>query len=179
MRRLFPMKTYFVIVCFAIGVSAAFAADAPEWKEFVSKEGRFKVLMPGAPKQDKAETESDFGKGLLHMNVAQAGMAIYGANYVDFPAEVKKAPLKQVYDSSRDGAVANMAGKLASEKDVKLGEYPGREIRIEVGEGKRLFRARVFLIEQRLYQVVVFGAPEVAASKDADKFLDSFKLAEK
>jgi hypothetical protein len=37
----------------------------------------------------------------------------------------------------------------------------------------------VYLIEQRLYQVVVFGTKEAATSKDADKFLDSFKLAEK
>jgi len=45
--------------------------------------------------------------------------------------------------------------------------------------GRQLFRARVYLIEQRLYQVVVFGTKEAATSKDADKFLDSFKLAEK
>ena len=84
-----------------------------------------------------------------------------------------------MYDSSRDGAVANMEGKLVSEKNVKLGKHPGREIRINVAEGKRLFRVRVYLVEQRLYQVVVFGTPETATSKDADKFLDSFKLTEK
>ena len=46
-------------------------------------------------------------------------------------------------------------------------------------EGKRLFRVRVYLVDQRLYQVVVFGTPEAATSKEADKFLDSFKLKEK
>src|SRR5262249_5697914 len=107
------------------------------------------------------------------------GKTMYGANYCDFPAEVKKVPLKQVYDSARDGAIANMEGKLTSEKAIKLGEHTGREIRIDVAGGKRLFRARVYLGEQRLYQVVVFGMPEAATSKEADKFLDSFKLAEK
>jgi hypothetical protein len=135
--------------------------------------------MPGTPKQEKAETESDFGKGVLHMNTVQAGRRMYGANYGDFPAAIKKVPIKQVFDSSRNGAVANLKGKLVREKDIKLDKHPGREVQIEVAGGKRLFRARVFLVERRLYQVVVFGTKDAATSKEADRSLDSFKLAGK
>jgi hypothetical protein len=173
------MRWSFALLSFAVSATFIYSADPPEWKEFASKEGRFTVLMPGTPKQNKADTESDFGKGVLYMNVMQIGKVMYGANYCDYPAEVKKASIKKIYDASRDGAVANMKGKLDSEKDIKLGEYPGREIRIEVAEGKYLFRARVYLVEQRLYQVVILGTPEDATSKEADKFLDSFKLADK
>jgi hypothetical protein len=163
----------------ALRVVSGVADEPTEWKEFASKEGRFNVLMVGTPKQDKLDTESDFGKGVLNMNSIRVGGTMYAANYCDFPAEIKEAGLKQVYDSSRDGAVANLQGKLASEKDVKLGEHPGREIQIDVQGGRQLFRVRVYLIDQRLYQVVVFGTKAAATSKDADKFLDSFKLAEK
>jgi len=38
---------------------------------------------------------------------------------------------------------------------------------------------RIFLVEQRLYQAVAFGTPRAANAKEADRFLDSFKLAEK
>jgi hypothetical protein len=169
-----------ILVLVVVAVSAVVhGEDKPSWKEFVSKEGMFTVIMPGTPKSDKLDTESDFGKGVLHMNMVEADKTMYAANYSDFPAAVKKATLKQLYDSSRDGAVANMDGKLASEKDIKLGTHEGREIRIDVAGGKRLFRVRVFLVEQRLYQIVVFGTPESATSKDADKFLDSFKLTDK
>ena len=173
------MRWSIALLFFSVGISSIWADAQPKWKEFASQKGRFKVLMPGTPKQEQAETESDFGKGVLHMNTAQAGKTMYGANYCDFPAKIKKVPLKQVLDSSRDGAVANLEGNLASEKDMKLGKHPGREIRIGVAGGKRLFRARVYLVEQRLYQVVVFGTKKAATSKEADKFLDSFKLAEK
>jgi hypothetical protein len=118
------MRTFNVMLLFAIGVPFGHAADQPEWKEFASKEGRFKVLMPGTPKQNSLDTESNLGKGVLHMNAMEADKTMYGANYCDFPAEVKKIPLKQVYDSSRDGAIANMEGKLANEKDIKLGGHP-------------------------------------------------------
>jgi hypothetical protein len=175
----FLMRWSFGLLFVAILVTALQAGDSPEWKEFASKDGRFKVLMPGTPKQEQAETESDFGKGILHMNALQEGKTMYGANYCDFPAEIKKVPLKKLFDASRDGAVANLEGKRAGEKDIKLGEYPGREILIDVAGGKRLFRARVYLVDQRLYQVVVFGTRQAATSKEADRFLDSFKLVGK
>jgi hypothetical protein len=173
------MRWSIALLLVAVGAISVSADDQPEWKEFTSKEGRFKVLMPGTPKQQQHDTESDFGKGVLYMNSVQAGRTMYGANYCDFPAEIKKAPLKQVYDSSRDGAVANLEGKLAGEKDIKLDDYPGRELQIDVAGGKLVFRARVYLVDQRLYQVVVFGTQEAVTSKAAEKFLDSFKLAGK
>jgi hypothetical protein len=170
-----PIAPLFLVA----GVALTSAADAPEWKEFASREGRFKILLPAAPKTYDLDTESDFGKGVLHMNVSHSGKSLYGANYSDFPAEIKKASLKEIYNSSRDGAVANLKGKLVSEKDIKLGKYPGREVRIDVAGGKQLFRARIYLVEQRLYQVVVLGTPEIATSKETDKFMDSFHLVEK
>ena len=172
------MRTLTAVVCLLLAMCQGNAQPA-EWKEFASKDGRFTVLFPGTPEQSKADTESDFGKGVLHMNTVQVGRTMFGAHYCDFPPDVKKVPLKQVYDSSRDGAAENMQGKLMSEKEVKLGDHPGREIQISVANGRQLFRARVYLVEQRLYQVVVFGTKEAATSKDADKFMDSFKLAEK
>jgi hypothetical protein len=168
-----------VLLVVAVAGCSMAADDQPQWKEFTSKEGQFKVLMPGKPEQKKLETESDFGKGMLHMNTVELDKMMYGANYCDFPAKIKEIPRKKVFDSSRDGAVENLKGKLASEKDIKLGDHAGRELHIDVAGGKQLFRARVYLVDQRLYQVVVFGSKEAATSKAADKFLDSFQLTEK
>jgi len=174
------MRSFCAMLLITAALISLAADDAPEWTEFASKEGHFKVLMPGKPEQKKLEAEmGDFGKGMLHMNTFESDKMMYGANYCDFPAKIKDFPRKRVYDSSRDGAVENLKGKLADEKDIKLGDHPGREILIDVAGGKRLFRARVYLVEQRLYQVVVFGSKEAATSKAADKFLDSFKLTEK
>ena len=146
-----------------------------DWKEFASKEGRFKVLMPSEPTHRENETESDFGKGTLIMETVEHSGGMFGANYCDYPAEIKKHSPDRVLDSSRDGCVANLDGKLVSEKKIKLGEHPGRDIQVEV-DGKHIFRARVYLVGQRLYQVVVFGPKELATSKDAEKFLKSFEL---
>jgi len=146
-----------------------------EWKKFTSKEGRFKVLMPATPKPRQHETESDFGKGTLIMAVAEHAGGMFSAGFCDFPEEIKKVPVDRVLDSSRDGCVANLAGKLVSDKKIKLGDHPGRDIQVEI-DGKHIFRARVYLVGPRLYQVVVFGPKQLATSKDAEKFLNSFEL---
>jgi hypothetical protein len=173
------MRPSRLLLCLAIVATPLHADDKPEWKEFATKEGRFKVQMPGTPEHKKLDAESDFGKGVLHMNTVQAGKTMYGANYIDYPATIKKVPVKQLFDSSRDGAAANLDGKVVKEKDIKLGDHPGREIHIEVGGGKQLFRVRVYLVEQRMYQVVILGTTMAATSKEADKFLDSFQLTGK
>ena len=42
----------------------------------------------------------------------------------------------------------------------------------------RLFRVRVYLVENRLYQTVVFGPPKFVKSKEAQRYLESFKVRE-
>lgn len=66
---------------------------------------------------------------------------------------------------------------MLSEQDIRLGTYPGKEFRLE-NPGKAIVRHRVYLVKQRIYQVLV-ETPldrEQALSSDSDKFLNSFQL---
>lgn len=170
------------LLAFATVTTTVAVADDPKpssrWKEFKSEKGGFKVLMAAKPQHEDIETENEIGKSVLHMHTIFMGRAMYAANYNDFSEKILEIPLANFYDSSRDSAAANMQGKVVSEKDSKLGEHPGREFVIEVNGGKELFRARVFLIKQRLFQVVVFGKKDLVTNKEADQFLDSFELLE-
>lgn len=149
----------------------ALAEDKP-WKEFTSKEAGFTVLFPGKPKLSKQEVA---GTTVLQYSVETDG-ASYAVAYAELPA---KAPeIKKVLDGARDGAVRNTKGKLVSESEITLGKdkHPGREILVEVAENVFL-RQRFFLVDgQKMPQVIVAGKKEVVSSKDADRFLDSFKL---
>ena len=55
------MKTPTAALLAVVLGSASWAEDRAEWKEFTCKDGKFKVLMPAAPKQEEARTASDFG----------------------------------------------------------------------------------------------------------------------
>ena len=171
--------TRLVLALSLFGLPAVLADDPPAWKEYADKDGGFTVLLPGAPVKKRFDVENDFGKGVLHTNLARVGQTRYAANYTDFPPEVLKVPAKDLFDSSRNGVIGQLNGRLDGETDIKLGDHPGREIRVVDEKNKFMFRVRVYQVGQRQYQVVVQGTPEAATSKESDKFLDSFKLAKK
>src|SRR5262249_35408647 len=102
--------------------------------------------------------------------------------YGDYPAKaVSEKGAKPFLDAQTKGSVASLKGKLVSEKatlTLGKGKHPGREIVIALPEKGRFYRARIFLVGTRLYQVVAMGPEDFARGKPADRFLDSFKLAE-
>ena len=168
------------IAVLALLVTFIVGADKPKWAAFASPEGRFEILMPGEVKQFTVEVENEFGPGVLHMNVATTGEgAMLVANWVDYPPDLAADLPEQLLDGSREGALDNLGGKLISEKEIKLGRHSGREILIEVPKQDRLFRVRVYLVGNRLYQTVVFGPPKFVKSKEAERYLNSFKLLDR
>ena len=71
----------------------------------------------------------------------------------------------------------SMQGKLVRSKEIALEkQYPGREYEFEIPTAAGQYRSRSYLVKGRLYQVIVVGKREFVASKDADRFMDSFKL---
>lgn len=80
-------------------------------------------------------------------------------------------------DGSAKGSVDAMKGKTTYQTALMLeGRYPGREIEGTIPEKKGLFRQRIYFADGNYYQTAVVGTAEVVNSRDAYKFLDSFKI---
>jgi hypothetical protein len=56
--------------------------------------------------------------------------------------------------------------------------YPGRDIEAELPNGKGLLHARFWIVNKRLYQLMVVGTHSLAGSADATKFLKSLTLTQ-
>jgi hypothetical protein len=176
MKRSLRAVSLTLLLC-AVGAAQR---DPPKWATFASPEGRFEILMPGEVKQFTVDVDNEFGTSVLHMNVATLpDGTMFVANWVDYPPDAVADFPAQILDDSREGALDNLGGKLVSEKEIKLNNHRGREILIEVAKQDRLFRVRMYLVENRLYQTVVFGPPKLVKSKDAQRYLDSFELTER
>jgi hypothetical protein len=148
------------------------------WKTFTSKEGAFEVLMPGVPTEEKKTLQLGSGPTELNLFVVERKKeeAAYIVAYCEFPASaLQGASPEERLNYARNRAVSRTRGKLAGEKKIKLGSFPGRELRFET-EGKGLVRQRLFAVKDKLYQVMVAGPKETVLSREADKFLESFKL---
>jgi hypothetical protein len=162
MRSRFILSTAAVLLLTAAGGSAQ---DA--WKEFTWKEGKCSVLLPGKPMAPKGQAKT------LQVSGKEG---VYILLYEDNPAMAKAEPatIKQVFDAARDGLVKTLKGKLLSDKEVKAGKYPGRELQIETPM-TGTYRTRLYQVGPRYYQLILVAPKEAATSKDADKFFGSFK----
>ena len=98
--------------------------------------------------------------------------------YSDYPQEViDKSNPRKMLDGARDGAVGNVGGELIDEMELAFQDYPGREIEVEV-PGKATIRARLILIDNRLYQVMVISPSVEILEKKGTEFFDSFAVGE-
>lgn len=162
---------------------ASSSASSATWKEISSPEGRFSVLLLSNAKQEKSQTTRPDGKidTVSYLAGTPEGRA-YSVAYSDYPeAWVKTKTAEETLDSARDGAVARIKGKLLSEVKVTMDGAAGRELFI-AGEGEPLnVRARMAMVDGRLYvlQALSVGPLHDVPDPDADRFFNSFRLAKK
>jgi hypothetical protein len=160
-------------------VGALLAGCGGSWTEFSSTDGAFSVLMPGTPTEQTQTQDTDWGPIEVHMFTVEQGDVAYLVGYNVFPAAVIQAVSPaQLLDSARDGQVETVKGTLLSEEVITLDANPGRdlEIQVEGEDGTSSLRSRLFLVGDRLYQLVVAGPKGQSTSSNTIKFLDSFEL---
>jgi hypothetical protein len=115
------------------------------------------------------------------MFVAEHGQQAWLVGYSDYPeATVKASDPATMLAGARDGAVANANGQLVSDVEVTLNGYPGREFSAAVTQNGQEFvlRQRVYMVGNRLYQVLVLVPKGEEDSPEVEAFFQSFQLTE-
>jgi hypothetical protein len=158
----------------------ASCSAAPTLKEFKSEAGRFSVMTPALLEETVQPVETQGGKLDLHLFAGQWGNIGYYVSYCDYPPELAQTDrLEKMLDGARDGAVGNVQGRLISEARIDLSGHPGRELVIETGAqvapGARL-QGRMFMVQNRLYQIMVVVPRAEKVPREGEQFLQSFKL---
>jgi hypothetical protein len=150
-----------------------------EWQVYTSKEGHFQVTMPGSPKKDVESVNTLIGKVDLYLLTVEADDFGYIVGYGDYPPSfVNNSTVEAMLDGARDGAVANVNGKLVSEHRIEFQGFPGRDLWVEatVSGQVELAQMRIILVGSRLYQVLVAGPKERFTEGQAERCLNSFKV---
>ena len=166
--------------------SISFTAFCQNW-ENISPEGcSCTILMPAKPEQTKRIiNHSTYGKLTMNLSILQPKDStdpnlVYMLSYTDYPIGTIHSDsaniLESFFMSSREGAIANVQGKLLSETILNLSGYPGRELRLNFKNGLALLRCRNYLVKNRLYTMQIITLTENNFNTSINKFLDSFKL---
>lgn len=148
------------------------------WKPFSSQEGGFTILMPGSPTEDQRNINTKVGAVPVNsFYVVRPNEALYGVAYADLPKEasLNTLDINQLLNSFASGFAQGSGGRVVSQKNIRLGNFPGREIRLQYQQGET-GRGRIFLANQRLYQVVVITSKESSLPKSIEGFFKSFRL---
>jgi len=162
----------------ASGGAASQGTTPPGWKEVAIPAGRFKVLLPGAPKTHRQTIRTDIGKVVsTRYTVTDAANVTYDVLFNDYPETgVARTNPQKLLDGVRDGLVYQTKGRLVEDKRITLASFPGRDQIIMGGDGAH-YRVRLVWAENRLYQIMAVspGQPH----PDANVFFDSFQIVGK
>lgn len=143
------------------------------WTRFTSPSGDFTVLLPEVAAETTQTVQHAEGPTTLRSVAAVAGP---GAGYSVMVGEAPDDGENVTVRLDRLGAdfVQRSKGKLLAQSVVSAGSVVGREIRIASAEHS--LRARLFVVNRHVYQVLVIRPP--AADEDVldERFLDSFTL---
>jgi hypothetical protein len=155
--------------CFFVG-----AGDA--LKEHTLDNGRIRVLLPGVPVENYQK--ASFGPAMKNYTSKTAeGMFVVGSMDVPDAVGQTEEQIKMRLDAGKDQCLVSTKGKLLKETSIKLADkYYGRELLVELPAAKEVLRSRYYLVDGRLYLLMVIGKPEFINSETCEKFLDSLKV---
>ena len=169
------------LASFKIKSDVSLLTSASGWTEFVSEGGGFTVLMPSRPTEQVMPVPSGTASLDMHVyvSIGQEGIAFI-VSYSDLQNAPKdQNELIRTLDGVRNGQLEKAKGKLLSETTLSLNGNQGRELKIDTPVG--ISTSRIFLVKNRLYQIIVVAPLDVVSSQsavhDTSNFFGSFRLA--
>lgn len=159
-----------------VSAQLAFAAD---WKPFDG--GEYTISFPGTPTTSTRADDTQIGQVKSNVATLELDHQSFTVAITEYPLDlVKKSVPSKMLEGARDGAVANVGGTLDKDFGVFLdsGEpkkkWPGREFTLHTG--KAAMASRVFLVNNKLYSLLMVRDETVKDDADFAKFADSLKL---
>lgn len=150
-------------------------------KEFVSQNGNFSIQTPVRLVENVQSMDLQAGVSVdMHAFSGELRDFSYLVAYSDYPQDIFAGVDPQVIlAGSRDGAVTNVDGTLVSDNEITMQDYPGRQLMIngKAEQGQAMvIHSRMYLVRNRLYQVMVVLPANQTLRAEAEGFLTSFKL---
>ena len=146
----------------------------------------YKILFPNNPSTDSTITQTKIGSVTIYTHMYESPESsndsnlVYGMSVTDYPPKyilsTDKAFLNGFFDGAVKGAVENIKGKLLANKDITLNNYPGREIKVDYGDGTAIVTMKIILVNTRVFGLQTISFPGKENNSNASKFYNSFEI---
>jgi hypothetical protein len=150
------------------------------WQVFSPAGAGFTVKLPGEPKKTARALEVPGGTiNLTLYGIERNGLVCF-ISVTECSPGVLKQNANEVLDDARDNGVKKSGGTLREERKIKLNEFPGREMTIDLPDSKLrgggIFKSRVYLVGRTHYQVAAMSTIANENPNVQRAFLNSFQL---
>jgi hypothetical protein len=179
-----------IAACFAFAVVAGGVACNPRfnWREFRSPYG-FAVVLPGRPQTVSREITLPDAKVQMSMTSTGIGATLFAVGTAELPsglsadlsaqqrtvAHVRDALVRNVNGSITKNSVATLSVPAGDSRKVLTAEAIEATGRDSSGRAVQL-AARLFIVDDRLFQVVALAAEGEIPPDVLDTFFTSFRL---
>jgi hypothetical protein len=148
---------------------------AQGWTRFTPAEGMFSVEMPAPPKrQENPIPPGPAAPGRTVLYTATADREVYLAGWGEY-APTFKFDIQAELDANRDNFVKGMKTAAGPTTRISFKGAPGIEFTTQ-DPGKWFARVRVYIIDNKPYQLIALVPADRASSPNIAKFLGSFQV---
>jgi hypothetical protein len=157
-----------------------------DWYKYTHPEGDFEILLHGEEpiiKTDLYETEIGYLEYItFHVNSKfQDSLEMaFVISYCDYPHNSVHSDstelVEALFETTLEGALLEMNGKLIYSDDILMFSYPGMIWRIDYLQGEAILKNKVFFVENRFYTIQVAGVNHPHVRDAMEKYLESFIL---
>jgi hypothetical protein len=147
------------------------------WETVTADDGSFRAELPGPPERVRRSLDTPAGPAPIEIWLRQDGESAFMVGYTEYPERVRAVVDEdELLASARDGAVAQVGGRLLIDEPREHGGARGKRIAIDADGGRVRVRGDLFVVGRRLYQVLATTEPEATDSAEVERFLASFRL---
>ncbi|VXB65190.1 conserved hypothetical protein [Flavobacterium sp. 9R] len=179
------MNKFKIIIVFSILTALMSFKSINEWYQYDSSE--FKVLFPKMPNSTIKKINTEAGELQMQVNMYDASKdetdenLIYSVTSSEYPkthieSHIKHDSLNTFFRNSIEGMVNNVKGKLISESKINLGNFQGREFKIDFRDGLAIIKTRMYLVENKVYFLQTITKTDKEKNKLIEKFMNSFTI---
>ncbi len=181
-RRQFVSGCVALIVAASTGCSPTF-----NWREFRAPDG-FAVMLPGRPQTVTREVKLPDATVQMSMTSTGIGATLFAVGAAQLPGALSAEPeaRQRTIAHMRDALIHNVGGSIIKTSPAALPVPAGDSRKVLAAEaieasGRESGRAvqltaRLFIVDDRLFQVVALGAQGEMSPEALDTFLTSFRL---
>lgn len=150
-----------------------------KFRRYRSQEGRFSILFPGKPKRKVKSSSAPNGEVEAVWYRAGSRKVQFAVRYVDYPQAAENESSEQkLVNEHKDHLMQEYKGRLLNERAVHFHGRAAIQFKFRRVRKRKEFvaRARLILIENRLYLLMVESRLDDLVKKYADKFFNSFNV---